>query len=97
MLTIETKRIEISQVFKRKIEMLGKFTNTNPTILSGEIMNIKGTNVAYTKPHQVIINNNIYLIFEESDDVFINTHNTKIKHKDLEDFIKSNKDLTNES
>ncbi len=45
MLTIEIKRIEISQVFKRKIEMLGKFTNTNPIILNGEVMNIKGTNI----------------------------------------------------
>ncbi len=81
MLTIETKRIEISQVFKIKIEMLGKFTNTNPTIFNGEAMNIKGINTAYTKPHQVIINNNIYLIFEESDNVFINNLNTQTNIK----------------
>ncbi|MFI3261072.1 MAG: hypothetical protein R3Y13_05115 [bacterium] len=93
MIKIETKEIKISDTFKRKIEMIGRFTTTDPKIVNGEILNVIGTNIAYTKPHQIIIDNNIYLIFEESEDVFINSFNNKIKFKDLENYIKTNKNL----
>ena len=57
MLTIETKEIKMSDKLKKKIDMIGKFTNTTPIISNGVIINIKGTNVAYVNPHKVKINN----------------------------------------
>ena len=78
MLNIETKELKISDKLKRKIEMIGRFTNTTPIINNGYVKNITGTNVAYVMPHIIVIKNNKYLIFDECDDVYINTFNSKI-------------------
>ncbi len=90
MLQVETKEIKISEELKRKIEMICRFTNTKPTIKNGSIRNIKGTNIAYVEPHQIIIKDNMYLIYDESDIVFINNLYNSIYLKDLENYIKQN-------
>lgn len=90
MLQIETKEIEISEEQMRKIEMIGRFTNTKPMIKNGSIRNIKGTNIAYIEPYQIFIKNNMYLIYDESDTVFINNLYNSIYLKDLENYIKQN-------
>ena len=40
MLNIETKELKINDKLKRKIEMIGRFTNTTPIINNGSIKNI---------------------------------------------------------
>ena len=87
MLNIETKKL------KRKIEMIGRFTNTTPIINNGYVKNITGTNVAYVMPHIIVIKNNKYLMFDECDDTYVNTFKIKISFKDLEG--KSHKKITN--
>ena len=89
MFSIETKELKISDKLKRKIDMLGRFTSTTSIINNGCIKNIIGTNVAYVMPHIIIIKNNKYLMFDECDDVYINTFKNKIEFKDLEEYIKS--------
>ena len=64
MLNIETKELKISDKLKRKIEMIGRFTNTTPIIM-----------------------------FDECDDIYVNTFKSKISFKDLEG--KSYKKITN--
>ena len=73
MLNIETKELKISDKLKRRIEMIGWFINTTPIINNGSIKNITGTNVAYVMPHIIVIKNNKYLMFDECDDVYVNT------------------------
>ena len=90
MLTIETKEIEISEKIKRKVEMVCRFTNTTATYENGKIKSIKETNIAYVRPHVITIKNNKYLMFEETDYVFVNGYEKKIMFKDLENYIKSN-------
>ena len=51
--------------------MICKFCNTKLTFFNGSIRNIKGTNIAYLEPHQILITNITYLLFEEYDYVFI--------------------------
>ena len=70
-------------------QLIGRFTNTTPIINNGSIKNITGTNVAYIMPHIIVIKNNKYLIFDECDDVYVNTFKSKISFKDLEDYINS--------
>ncbi len=53
--------------------------------------NIKGTNIAYVKPHILSVNGNDYLLFEEYEDVFINGYSQNIKLKDLESYLKETK------
>ncbi len=90
MLTIETKELEISIELKQKVEMICKFACVKPTITNGNIKNIKGTNIAYVKPHIIKINKIDYLMFDECDDIYINGYDKKIKFKDLLEYIKSN-------
>ena len=91
MLAIETKELKISDSLRRKVLMIGKFTNTKPIITNGSIINIKGTNVAYVEPHKIYIGKNLYLMFDECDDVYINNLYSKIKFKELEAFINNAK------
>ena len=84
MLNIETKELKISDKLKRKIEMIGRFANTTPIISNNSIKNITGTNVAYIMSHIIVIKNNKYLMFDESDDNYVNTFKIKISFKDLE-------------
>ena len=89
MLNIETKELKISDKLKRKIEMIGRFTNTTPIINNGSIKNITSMNVAYIMLHIIVIKNNKYLMFDECDDVYVNTFKSKISFKDLVDYINS--------
>ena len=89
MLNIETKELKISDKLKRKIEMIGRFKNTTPIINNGCVKNITGTNVAYVMPHIIVIKNNKYLVFDECNNVYINTFKSKISFKGLEDYINS--------
>ena len=88
MLEIEIEELVISNELKKKIEMICKFCNVKPTFINGSIRNVKGTNIAYLEPHQVIINNNTYLLFEEYDYVFIENLNKRIKISELNEYLK---------
>ena len=90
MLTIETTELEISENLKKKVDMICKFACVKPKYKNGNIKSIKNTNIAYVRPHIITIKNNEYLIFEECDDIYVNSYNEKIKFKDLENYIKSN-------
>ena len=57
---------------------------------NGNIVNFKTTNIAYVKPHILKVKDNDYLIFENSDYVFINGYKDKIKFTNLCDYIKEN-------
>ncbi len=74
-MTIETKKLVISEELKRKVEMICKFVYVEYSFTNGYILKVKG---------------NDYLIFEDSENVFINGYNKKIKFKDLEQYLKMN-------
>ena len=83
MLNVETKELKISDKLKRKIEMIGRFTNTTQIINNGSI---KKCYLYYATYYS---QNNKYLMFDECDDVYVNTFKSKISFKDLEDYINS--------
>ena len=89
MLTIETKELKISEELRKKVDMICKFAYVKPIYKNGNIRNIKGTNIAYVKPHIIKVNNTDYLMFDECDDIFVNGYDEKIKFKDFETYIKS--------
>ena len=89
MLEIETKEIIINEELKRKIEIICRFANAKPIFLNGSIVNIKGTNIAYLKPHSVLINGITYLLIDNSNDIFIENLNNKISINELEKYIKN--------
>ena len=87
-MTIETKELVISEELRKKVDMICKFACVKYKLVNGIIINIKNTNIAYTKPHILKVNGNDYLLFDECDDIFINGYNKKIKFKDLEKYLK---------
>ena len=88
-MTIETKELVISEELKRKVEMICKFAYVDYSITNGNVKSIKNTNIAYVKPYIVRINNINYLLFDNSDYIFINGYDEKIEFKDFENYIKS--------
>lgn len=89
-MTIETKKLVISNELKRKVEMIFKFAYVEYSFTNESIISLKNTNIAYVKPHILKVKGNDYLIFENSENVFINGYNNKIKFKDLEQYLKIN-------
>ena len=89
-MTIETKELVISEELKKKIDMICKFACVKYEFINGCIINLKNTNIAYTKPHILKVNSNDYLLFDECDDIFINGYQKKIKFKDLEEYLREN-------
>ncbi len=87
----EVKESKISKDLQNKIDMICKFAGVSSNLTSGCVKNIKGTNIAYVKPHILSVNGNDYLLFEECDDVFINGYSQSIKLKDLERYLKETK------
>lgn len=88
---VEVKELKISNELQKKIDMICRFAGVSPNLTSGCVKNIKGTNIAYVKPHILSVNGNDYLLFEECDDVFINGYSKSIKLKDLERYLKKAK------
>lgn len=86
-MTIEIKELQISEELKRKNEMICRFSYVDYSLKNGNIKSLKGTNIAYAKPHILKVKNKDYLIFEECYDIFINEYKGKLKFKDLEQYI----------
>ena len=88
---VEVKELKISNELQRKIDMICRFAGVSSNLTRGCVKNIKGTNIAYVKPHILSVNGNDYLLFEECDDIFINGYSKSIKLKDLCMYLKETK------
>lgn len=88
---VEAKELKISKELQKKVDMICRFAGVSSNLTSGCVKNIKGTNIAYVKPHILSVNGNDYLLFEECDDVFINGYSKSIKLKDLERYLREAK------
>ena len=84
------KESESDYMLTKKVDIICKFAYAKPTYKNGNIRNVKGTNIAYVKPHIITINKIDYLMFDECEDIYINGYDKKIKFKDLLEYIKSN-------
>lgn len=91
MINIEIKELHISIELKRRIEMICRFHNLKCEFISGNIRNIKRTNIAYVEPHQVIINGRIYLLFDDSEFIYADTLDTKIPINEFDNYLKLQK------
>ena len=90
MFELKTKELKISKELKKKIEMICKFACVKYELINGDIISVNNTNLAFVKPHILRVKGNDYLLFEDSDIVFINGYNKKIKLFELENYFKNN-------
>ena len=88
MVTITKKELEIDNELKNKIEFICSFCNTTPTIINGNIRKVNKTNLNYIEPHRIIIKGITFLVFNYSNEIFIENLSNRIKLSDLDAFIK---------
>ena len=80
------EKLEIDEVLEKRIKNTLRFLN-----IKSKIIHIPKTNIAYIEPHKLVINNIIYLFFNECNDIYINTLENSIPFNEFEIHIKENK------
>ena len=88
MIDIIKEEIKIEDSLKQRILIICDFCNTTLTIINGSIRGIAKTNLTYIEPHRIYINNNLYLAFNYSNEIYIQNLSKKIKLSELENYIK---------
>ncbi len=91
MINIIKQEISIEKSLKKRLEMICDFCNVKPNLMCGSIRKIDKTNLSYVEPHKLIVNDMMFLVFNYSNDVYINNLTEKIKLSELEDYIKEHK------
>lgn len=89
MVNIIKEEIPIEQELKKKIEFICEFAKTTPTFINGNIRKIDKTNLTYIEPNRIIIKDTTFLIFNYSNEIFIENLSNKIKLSELEDYLKN--------
>lgn len=88
MIKIIKEEIEIEESLESRLKIICDFCNTIPIIINGSIRRVEHTNLTYIEPHRIIINDNLYLAFNYSNEIYINNLGKKIKLYELESYIK---------
>jgi len=89
MFNVLVKEIKIDNNLKQKIEFICKFAHTKPIFVNGSMRIIDKTNLMYIEPHKIYIDNNLYLVFNNSDYIYINNFSKKIKISAFENYLKN--------
>ena len=89
MINIIKQEIDFEKPLKQRLEFICEFCNTTPTFIKGSIRKIDKTNLSYIEPHRIIIKGKIFLVFNYSQDIYINNLSKKIKLSELENYIRS--------
>ena len=88
MVNIIKEEITLEESLKKKLEFICEFAKVKPTIINGNVRKIDKTNLNYIEPHRVIIKGITFLVFNYSNEIFIENLSNKIKLSDLEDYLK---------
>ncbi|MGN1298534.1 MAG: hypothetical protein ACI4UE_00905 [Candidatus Scatovivens sp.] len=84
MINIINKKIDVEESLRKRLEIICDFCNTTPTIINGSIRKVDKTNLSYIEQHKIIINNKVFLVFNYSNEIYINNLIRKIKINELE-------------
>ena len=85
MINIVKKKINMSDELKTKINWSFKFNKKSYQIIEGYLRIVEHTNLAYVEPHKVIIDNQLYLFFNEH--FYLGNLNNKIPLSELSEYI----------
>ena len=94
-MSITKEVLEVEETLNQRISNILAFLNIKANIENGNIISLDNTNLAYIEPHKLIINNTIYLLFNESNEVFINTLEKSISITELQNHIKTHRIVGN--
>ena len=79
MVNIIKEELPIEESLRKKIELICEFAKTTPKIINGNIRKIDRTNLTYIETNRIIIKDKTFLIFNYSNEVFIENLTNKIK------------------
>lgn len=85
MVNIIKEELPIEESLRKKLELICGFAKTTPTIINGNIRKIDRTNLIYIEPNRIIIKYKTFLIFNYSNEIFIENLSNKIKLSEFED------------
>ena len=83
------QELQFEESLKQRLEFICEFAKVSPTFINGSIRKIEKTNLTYIEPHQVIIKNITFLVFNYSNDIYITNLTKKIKLSELEEYLKN--------
>ena len=83
------EELQFEESLKQRLEFICEFSKVTPVFINGSIRKIDKTNLSYIEPHRVIIKNITLLVFNYSNDVYINNLSKKIKLSELENYLKN--------
>ena len=83
------QELQFEESLKQRLEFICEFSKVTPTFINGSIRKIEKTNLTYIEPHQVIIKNITFLVFNYSNDIYIANLTKKIKMSELEEYLKN--------
>ena len=83
------EEIQFEESLKQRLEFICEFSKVTPTFINGSIRKIDKTNLSYVEPHRIKIKNTTFLVFNYSNDVYINNLSKKIKLSELEEYLKN--------
>ena len=83
------EELQFEESLKQRLEFICEFAKSNAIFINGSIRKIDKTNISYVEPHRVIVKNITLLVFNYSNDVYINNLAKKIKLSELEDYLKN--------
>ena len=89
MVNIIKEELSLDESLRKKLKFICDFTKVKPIIINGSIRKTDRTNLTYIEPHRIIINNITFLIFNYSNEIFIENLSNKIKLSELENYLKS--------
>ena len=88
MVNIIKEELPMEEGLRKKINLICEFAKVKPMIINGSIRKIEKTNLTYIEPNRIIIKDLTLLIFNYSNEVFIENLSEKIRLCDLEEYLK---------
>ncbi len=82
-LEITKKELDIDYEIKRKVDVICSFCKTKAKYINGSIRKVDKTNLIYVEPHRIIINDLVFLVFNDSNNLFLGNLSNQYEFKDL--------------
>ena len=89
MINIIKEELPIEESLRKKLELICEFAKVTSTLINGNIRKIDRTNLTYIEPNRIIIKDKTFLVFNYSNEVFIENLSNKIKLSEFEDYLKT--------
>lgn len=68
------EQLQFEESQKQRLEFICEFSKATPTFINGSIRKIEHTNLSYVESHRIIVKNITLLVFNYSNDVYINNN-----------------------